>query len=773
MKLKNIFTVLIFVLIISAKAQLSYFNKAQIAFDNKNYKGADKLLQQCIEHEETKNSPKVWLLLAKNQFEISKIPSLEKKYPSAFKQTMKYAEKVLEKCQTKEQKQAIIEENTEFFDAIVGQNNKEAIDAYNHNKFGKAVPIFKRSLVFASDTQSIVYLANSLYELGQISESMVYYKQAANLIFNKIAANTNELGKTNAKLFGFYRDPFRKLGKYYINSKQYDTAQLFVKQGLDVLPNDDTLLYYHYGLLRYALGKTSPGYDYLNLVNQGLQKYPADSFFNHKNNAIYIFLLNGLARANDTLQFDSLWQKMANQKEGLRNSKEIQVIKSFDIFAGLTKKEFSEKFYTYLAEIQLQEATFFAFRKYLIENEISVAANQHPVIAVMPNAQAALLLFNQYIAMESKNKSHSKAREEYTLLKNKSVFGYYDFLPLLKLNDKCAADNAQKPEFKIKAKELRYRLVKEAIDSGDFRLSNSVLNECNTRYPTETSKNEELQKYLVVNDFKVNYFGTRVNTINSRVKENGVPIYEWNGGVEKNCSEGKMNEIIVQRATRRINYFRRMAQVDDNVVLTKDNNENCQLAALMCEANKSMSHDPSDAWRCFVPDGLNALRLSILSKDNNPLIAITGAMGHNHPTVGNRRWLLYPYAQYMGIGTAQNYTAILAVDKSNRTDTLIYKTKPVTWPPKGYCPKMLVFKKWSFSLDQNLQGATVQMKTASGENIELTTEAIVDGYGLNTIVWEPKLSANNLADSTELKVLITLKNKKTYSYTVKIIDIKV
>jgi hypothetical protein len=235
---------------------------------------------------------------------------------------------------------------------------------------------------------------------------------------------------------------------------------------------------------------------------------------------------------------------------------------------------------------------------------------------------------------------------------------------------------------------------------------------------------------------------------------------------------GKMSDEVVLRAEQRINYFRRMAGLTEMVVLTKEDNEMCQMAVLMCEANKSMSHEPNDGWRCFIPAGADALKNAILSKDGNPAIAVTAAMGQNHATVGNRRWLLYPNAAYMGIGTSKSYTAIKAIDNSAGIDSNKYKQQYVSWPPANACPKMLVFKKWSFSIDQVLEGAVVTMKDGSGAAVELKQESIVNGYGMNTLVWEPQINVMSLADNSSFTVTVVLKNKKAYSYVVNVIDVK-
>jgi hypothetical protein len=185
-----------------------------------------------------------------------------------------------------------------------------------------------------------------------------------------------------------------------------------------------------------------------------------------------------------------------------------------------------------------------------------------------------------------------------------------------------------------------------------------------------------------------------------------------------------------------------------------------------------MSHEPNDGWRCFIPAGAQVLKDALLIKEGNPAIAITAAMGHNHPSIGNRRWLLYPKSMYMGLGSSKSYTVIKAIDQARELDSLKYKNQYIVWPPETIAPKMLAFKKWSFSIQQNLKEATVTMKTNTGETIPVVLEKIENGYGLNTLVWEPKLNEIQWNNETIFNITIQLKNGKNYSYKTRLLDIK-
>lgn len=762
--MKQLVLLLLFSAGVVCAAQDKTYQKAKKSYETGNLKAANKLIDQCLENNSTRDNPNVLMLKSKIMFGISRDPGLREKFSGALKDALKYAEKAVEANPSESARTVFRQENSEYLSQLVKQNNKEAIEAYNNERYAKALPLFKKSIYFAMDTQALVYMAVCLWELNQESESIVYFRKAADMIYSAVMDSTS-------KVYGYYREPFRKLGYYYFyRKKELDTAYLYVKNGREILPNDPELTKYTYVLMKFNLDKIPPSEDYLHAVQSGLKDFPTDSFLNHRENAIYIFLLNGMAKAHEQGQFDTMLTKYAASKVAKQKLKGIETIRRFDIFAGLEPAVFVEKLKYYFADIGLPEASYHtAYYHFKMQhpgqaNDALSFSNQYA--SAEPKAQVAEILFSNLASLHPREQAIWKnQRIAYTTKSNKAALGYFDLVPMIRLNDASAKDAPKDPQFKAKAKEYRLRLIAETSDSGDFMLSRSTWKESSTMYPDQAKALDGLWRGIVEKDFRINYFGSRIN-IRGKV-EKGVPTYTWNGNPDS-CRAGVMPGEIVYRAERRINYFRRMAGLTEEIVLDDQDNEFCQIAAMMCEANKTMSHEPNDGWRCFIPAGADALKSAILTKDANPAIAITAAMGQNHATVGNRRWLLYPGAKYMGIGTSNSFTVIKAIDQSGELDTSKYQKQFVSWPPASYCPRLLVFRKWSFTLDAQLKGATVTMKDHTGNDVPLKLEEVSNGYGFNTLVWEPEL---NLASSMDYTVTIKLASGKTFQYKVNIIDI--
>ncbi len=746
------------------------YPKAEKAFLAGKLKAADKLIEKCLSNN---TNAVAFLLKAKIQYAIYKDKSISADYPGAMKDALKYAEKAMDAVILvggEGSKTTFFNNHAEFFNLLIKQNTKEALDAFNNKRYAKALPLFKKNLSFKMDTLSLVYTADCYWLMEQKDESAPLFKRAAEMIYAAVLDSTT-------KIYGYHKEPFRKLCEYYGKKGDKDSAYLFVKNGREILPDDPKLSEYTYSLMRHQLDKIPPSYDYLAMVKSGLKDFPFDSFLNHRENSIYIYLLNGMAESGEQRQFDSLLNIYANSKIAKKTLKQLSLVKRFDIFAAQEKPEFLNNIIQYFTDFGLPEASYSAWVSRYNYSHTGFTDDQRnkELLTLMMAENNIRLGKNLYKCFMQRNfksvpsADFIKSLTSYTDSKNLTQVSYRDIPALIVLNEMSAGFKNRVPPYSLKVKTERMRLIDEAADSGDFQLARETHQIAVAKYPDQQLNLNKLWRKIVENDFKRNYFGSRINAVGK--KEAGVPEYSWNGYADS-CKWGKMSDEVVLRAEQRINYFRRMAGLSEMIALSKEDNEMCQMAVLMCEANKSMSHEPNDGWRCFIPAGADALKNAILSKDGNPAIAVTAAMGQNHATVGNRRWLLYPNAAFMGIGTSKSFTAIKAIDNSAGIDTNKYKQQFVAWPPKDACPKMLVFKKWSFSIDQDMEGALVTMKDGSGTAVELKQEIPVKGYGMNTLVWEPQINVISLADNSSFTVSVELKNKKTYTYVVNVIDVK-
>jgi hypothetical protein len=223
---------------------------------------------------------------------------------------------------------------------------------------------------------------------------------------------------------------------------------------------------------------------------------------------------------------------------------------------------------------------------------------------------------------------------------------------------------------------------------------------------------------------------------------------DWTGS-HAACDAGTTADAFRYAVQLRINYFRAMAGVPGSVQLSDEYNRKAQKAALMMSANRQLNHTPPAAWQCYSAEGAQAAGSSNLSLGIYGPAAITGYMvdpGEGNYFAGHRRWILYPQTQWMGTGDippAGGYppaNALWVFDENMWAPRPQTREEYVAWPPPGYVPYQVIFSRWSFAYDEaDFSSATVEMSTG-GQNIPLVVRPVANGYGENTLVWEPEAS---------------------------------
>lgn len=272
----------------------------------------------------------------------------------------------------------------------------------------------------------------------------------------------------------------------------------------------------------------------------------------------------------------------------------------------------------------------------------------------------------------------------------------------------------------------------------------------------------------------------------------------WTGDADK-CKPGEISESTVQNALARINYFRRLVGLNDDIVFDHSYDQMAQEAALIMHANNRLSHNPNSGWHCYSDDGKEGATGSNLSQLANEDLRhiITDLIedgGEYNQDVGHRRWLLNSAATTMGFGATSVYYAVHVTGDENR-GTAADAPEFTSWPPQGYLPYQLAFKRWSFSIPLGSQvsfaSAKVKIK-ANGRTIATDIESRSANFGDPTIVWnipdmkeeffydyyDMAMKKENLEDIgiLENKIEVSIENvivdgeSKNYEYEVWLID---
>lgn len=258
----------------------------------------------------------------------------------------------------------------------------------------------------------------------------------------------------------------------------------------------------------------------------------------------------------------------------------------------------------------------------------------------------------------------------------------------------------------------------------------------------------------------------------------------WTGN-HAACGAGATSETFRAAILRRINYFRGMAGIPPLTGFDATYNAKAQAAALMMSVNRNLSHNPPNTWTCYTEAGREGASSSNLYLGVFGPNAISGYIydpGGGNYFVGHRRWILYPQTQVMGTGDIpprDGYPATNALwvfDQANmwgpRPET---RENFVAWPPPGYVPYQVVYPRWSFAYPgANFSQATVTM-TRNGQALAVQRNTPVNGYGDNTLVWEPQTGFGN-PGASDAVYAVTVSNvgiagqPRTFTYTVIVFD---
>jgi len=279
-------------------------------------------------------------------------------------------------------------------------------------------------------------------------------------------------------------------------------------------------------------------------------------------------------------------------------------------------------------------------------------------------------------------------------------------------------------------------------------------------------------------DYKDIYLGTKA-----------IPL-QWTGSAT-GCNAGDISATVRENVIKRVNYYRNLVGLPNNVTLNTAQSQQCQEAALYMLANHTITHYPSSSGNCYTAGAADAAghgNLAVGSGGNGELSgnhsvnAVSGYIedpGANNLAVGHRAWILYPQLSAMGTGSVYDANQVWSANCLMWGENLHGAAQSidyVAYPPNGYIPSPLVFPRWSFQIyGANFTGASVTMTDANGANIPVTIihKSAQQGAPDARIAWEPQGQnfPQGITADTEYHVTvsgITGAKNSTYTYTVKV-----
>lgn len=732
-------------------------DRIALALEDGNLKRALKLAEDSEEDQDLKKDPEVYFLKAETLYRIIHDEFLATKYPEALKDGIK----AIERGRGRSGGQ-YPPEYEELVDRYVALNNEAAAREYGVNKYTKAIKLYETSYELNGDMTAIFWIGRSYLWMQDTTLGEENYNRIIHWSNNE-SAEGREVKKDIVEAYVYYGD------KYW-QRKQYDSANLYLEAARKVFGSNSRIDYFQKEVTKEQIKSLPPSSLMMEKIKHTLDFFPTDTFFIQKENALYLYLMRNNLANSDTMHLDTMIARFAAEKVARNNSNMVGKYKLADQFLEAKEENVLWKLVKYFSKFNHEDMSNYIAHKYI---EMTAKSNsdedmisRYAVIIDYAAKSHSLYLADQLLTL---GESVYGPQETFTQIRSSLVsknegkeLNTQNLGALYELVMKQTPDLARISE---STQKLASKYIDALIQDKEYATVKPIILKHYNAQPENPIWSRKLD-YLAKEDFFNNYYNTRVREeVVAGMKIEG---FVWDGSTV-NCNPGEVSPEIQKKVEDRINYFRRQAGVPE-IYLDPELNGWCQKTALMMEANKNLSHEPDSRWRCYSDEGAHAARYSLLTKGATTTLAVTSFFAdQQNPSVGNRRWLLYPNGAALGHGSTENACAIWALDDSGSVDTNLYKEQFIAWPPEGNLPKMIVFRYWSFSVKQDLEGATVKM-TSGDEDIPLKIQELVDGYGLPTLVWEPQIDLKGLTNDKPVEVVVTLKNGRRYSYNVNIMN---
>ncbi|TNE78807.1 MAG: hypothetical protein EP332_13175 [Bacteroidetes bacterium] len=733
--MRSILFILFSLMFIGVQAQERRYDRAVSYYEDGKYYKAYKQLDKALKHKDTRSRADVLLLQAKVLLKLTEDEFFLEDEPKALYNSMKLADKALAK--SKDQA-SLREKESTFFQELAEKALEAANEELANQKYIQANKYFEKLYEINGDLRAKWGEGRVALALNDTNTVIEKAKEVSAALLEQAKAGETVLVEDK---------PFLFVINHYIDQKRYDTAAFISRNAYIIYPESKSVK--NLLLQSFLLDVTSrrPQLETLEAFATMRPIFKDDSLFLHKENVLFLYLLNLHAAQPDIQHItDSLLSGYFEVKNAYF-ADQGEAYKKKDILFDQNNQEKVFNVLRYAAKAERSALLSAMLRNYVggtyadsayrakkesdrwkltfdrmqAENSIYLLAHALPEAEKVLRKEKWFPAFKLQLVQESLNKQ-AKFKDRTALV---------DFIPFA-----LESYPRSLPVFKS-AEALSRHLVAEFMDSAYWSYAKVTLKQHDFYFP-DGKEIQALKRSFTERDFMANYFGSRL----LKVEKNGKQVseFEWTGN-ELLCQEGRVPDAIQAKVAQRINYFRRSAGVPDYVYLDTTKNAACQKAALIYQVNDGkLFTSPAETWKCYSLSAVDAAQFSARVFGQTTVFAVTTLMadkGDKNTWVGNRRWMLYPASRVMGHGSTNETALIWTLDNTGQRDTSEYMTDFVSWPPRDYCPQMFAFDRWNFSIYADLSKAKVKV-LLNGKPVNIHQEALVSGYGMPSLVWEVK-----------------------------------
>ncbi len=743
--------------------------KAKKAIAAKQYEKAVKICEKGIEKD--RSLTELLYIRAWAELEMAKDPK--------FNSEMNYTKaclKSLDKAEMKDKDKELKEEYTWLYKSISDHYLLEGLEYYRRDQFSKAIPVFQTCYELSKDTVAYTHLGLSFFEINNFKSAFPILTKVSEWMHNSWEQNTQK-HTYNLKVY-------QELAKYYADRNNEDSSIIYIEYGLDIFPNDIKLTRTALIVVKNKIEKLRKEFalntQLLKWINMGLVYDKNDYYFLDLQNDYYLERLNYVFVRNDLNTAKEIDSAFFADKKALSLRKANQ---KKDIFLTNDSLLFINECLKYFMAKNTEKGIVYFFYKWYPLVFSTPQINEAGLESILKNPPATVskrlifALINHSVVTYPKNNQMKIHKQSiYNKWKNGNI-NETEFKYLFNLNDQLRADF---PKTVLELNADKERLLVRAIDTfllkKEMEITWSHFNRLKREFP-KNSRIDSFAKKIAKLDFEIRYKNTRI--YNKKVGNEMRALTGWDG-LSKKCNYGSMPDSTVQKVTDRINYFRQNAGVKEIVTYNKLQAQKCQEASVMYAPVGVFTREPTpETHLCYSNNAVEAAQFGQAVKDNNPAIAATVLMSdEKSEELYNRQYILAPNAKYYGFGSSENNSVFWMVNPNDKLlDSAFYTKNFISWPPQGYCPKMFLFDKWSFSMMGDLSKATVEISSKSLDKIKCTSVKVEKAPMLpfSTLIFTPPIRESEfkmLPEGETIYITITINPKKIIKYQFTLIDTK-
>lgn len=759
--------------------------QAKEAIENGKYKKAIKKAEKGLEKD--KMLYELYFLKAWAQLE----GAMQIEEERARLREMKQSVRTISRVMNKQPDTFISNKYTFILKRIANEYAGIGYRYYYRKQYRKALPFLEDAWKLSNDTLAYAALGLSKYEEGDTSNGVKmldtailwsyqnWQDSSKPIVYDSKNKSFEEFEKTYTLLSCQY------LAEHFANRNEEDLSLGYIEIGLEMFPEDYKLTRTVVDVIERKIKKQTALYGLNSTtkrwIDQGLKYENNRTYFLNMQNQYFLHRLNYVFNRNDSSVFlatdaDFYREKKALAKAGSVNEKDPFLTEDSFLFVTECLKHFMSR--------DNPVGILHYFYKWYPLSYKTPQLNEEGLQSILSNpptfvSQRLLyVLSNHAVNIYDKNETIKKAR--YDLYKKwldgtiQGVTWNY----LFNWNVMLAEDFPKKKfEFRLNKEKILTRGIDSFLVYDDLASVWGFYRLLTEEFP-ENADLDSLNKKIALADFHSRYKGSRIfsETNGSETKV----FTGWNG-YSKRCTAGKMPDSTIAKIGDRINYFRQNAGYKRILPYNPRRSKKCQEASVMYAPIGVFTREPTpETHICYTKDAAEAAAFSQMVKDPNPAIAATVLMADNKSDeLYNRQYVLAPNARSFAFGASENnsvYWMVQPSEKLNKKDSAWFKKNFISWPPAGYCPRMFLFSKWSFMMDQNLEGATVTLKSLSLSTVKAESKVEKSPFlPYSTLVINPKITAaeaRGFAKDEIIDVQIKLKNRKTIGYQVKVLDIE-